>query len=96
MSTLFVFATIHPKPEHFEDAKAAIQGIIEETRSEPGCLFFALYEGREDNRLYLHEEWTDASALESHYAQPYTRAVFDSYAEWLAEPVDVVKMRKVA
>ena len=93
--TLFVMARIVPKPEHLEQARDAIVGIVDATRREPGCLQFVLHEGNDDGSLYLYEEWTDAAALDRHYEQPYTRAVFESYDAWLAEPVDVRPMAKV-
>lgn len=92
--SLFVFAHITPKEEHFEDAKQAILGILDATREESGCLQFELHEDPVEKHLFLYEEWTDASALEEHYQKPYTSAVFESYQGWLAAPVDIVKMRK--
>ena len=95
MSPLFVFARIHPKPEHLIDARSAILGILDQTRSEVGCRQFWLHEGLDDGCLYLYEEWVDESALQNHYAQAYTAEVFESYEEWLAEPVEVTKMTGV-
>ena len=95
-SELVVFAKICPKPEHLEDAKAAILGILGPTRQEPGCRQFRLLSGEGDGRLYLYEEWTNEAALAAHHEQPYTQRVFDSYRNWLAMPVEVTKLRKAA
>ncbi|WP_299850912.1 putative quinol monooxygenase [uncultured Roseovarius sp.] len=84
-NTLFVFAEIKPKPEHFNDAQQAIIGILDQTRAESGCRSFKLFEAPDQDRLYLFEEWQDQDALDQHHAQPYTAAVFKSYEEWLAE-----------
>ncbi|MCH2256027.1 MAG: antibiotic biosynthesis monooxygenase [Alteromonas sp.] len=84
-----VFATITPKNEYFDDAKAAIQSILEETRNEVGCVQFDIHTNQESSVLYLYEQWTDEAALENHYNQSYTRQVFKSYEQWLAAPVDV-------
>lgn len=93
-SGLFVFAKISPKDEHFEKAKQAIINILHQTREEPGCRQFELHENVIKKDLFLYEEWENESALEEHYQQPYTAAVFESYKEWLAVPVDIVKMKK--
>jgi len=95
-NSLFVFARISPKEEHFEDAKNAILNILQQTREEPGCRQFELHENNIEKSLFLYEEWESELALEEHYQKPYTSEVFEKYKEWLASPVDVVKMAKCA
>lgn len=92
---LFVFATITPKPEFFEDAQAAIAGIVPDTRKEVGCFQFVLHANTEEGCLYLYEEWQDQAALDRHYTMPYVGAVFLKYQEWLAVPVDIKKFSKL-
>lgn len=93
---LTILARITPKPEHFDAARRAVLGIIPATRAEPGCRVFTLHAGREgDERLYLYEVWEDEAALAAHHAAPYTRAVFESYRAWLAEPVEITKLREL-
>ncbi|WP_299007054.1 putative quinol monooxygenase [uncultured Shewanella sp.] len=92
---LFVFAKIHPKNEHFEEAKQAIINILPLTRQEPGCRQFKLHENATEKCLFLYEEWENELALEAHYQKPYTAAVFERYQEWLAAPVDVTKMQRL-
>ncbi len=96
MSTpLCIIATITPRPEHLADAREAIAGIVERTCAEVGCRTFRLLEGG-DGRLRLYEEWDDEAALEAHYAQDYTQAVFSAYEDWLAESVNIVHLRRLA
>lgn len=93
---LTLFARITPKPEHLAAARQAVLGILSATRAEPGCRAFTLYDDQGDGgRLYLYEVWDDEAALTAHYAQPYTQAVFDSYREWLSEPVEITKLREI-
>lgn len=93
---LHLFARIVPKAEHFADARDAIQAIIPQTLEEPGCHAFVLHEGEGDGCLYLYEVFADQAALEAHGREPYTREVFARYEEWLAEPVQVTRMRRVS
>ncbi len=93
-NSLFIFARISPKNEHFEDAKQAIINILHQTREEPGCRQFELHENEVEKSLFLYEEWANESALEEHYQKPYTSAVFESYKEWLAASVEITKMKK--
>lgn len=91
-----IFATIRPRPEFFDEAKTAILEIIPATRAEPGCVWFELYEGAEGSgTLHLWEKFQSESALESHYAQDYTKRVFDAYQNWLAQPVEVQRLLSV-
>ena len=95
MPELSLFATIRPKPEHRAAALAAIEGILEDTRAEPGCHRFELNVGEgDDPALYLVEHWEDDEALEAHYATDYVATVFASYQDWLAQPGDIVRMRR--
>jgi quinol monooxygenase YgiN len=94
--SLSVFACITPKPENFLAAKEAITGILERTRREEGCRMFSLHEdGSEGGRLFLFELWDNEAALESHYAQAYTKEVFAAYENWLACPVEIIRMKPI-
>lgn len=90
-----IIATITPYPEHLSAAREAISGIVKHTCAEVGCRTFRLLEGG-DGRLRLYEEWEDEAALQAHYQKDYTRAVFTAYEDWLAEPVDLVHLRRLA
>lgn len=95
MPELSIFATIRPKPQHRTEALTAIQGILDMTRAEPGCHRFELnVDADGDDALYLVEHWKDDAALEAHYAQDYVKQVFAAYENWLAAPVEVVRMRR--
>ena len=84
-----------PKPEYLSDARSAILGIVEQTRQEKGCRSFDIFEGEEPGHIYLFEEWDDQAALDAHYAQPYTTAVFEQYQQWLAQPPEIKKFSKL-
>lgn len=90
-----VFATITPKPEYFAAAKDAILSILAETRQEAGCVQFDIHTDDEAIQIFLYEQWRDEAALQHHYQQAYTQAVFDEYIEWLAKPVEIVKCNLV-
>lgn len=93
---LTIFARIVPKPEHFDAACQAVLSIMPATRAEPGCRAFTLHDDCDGGgRLYLYEVWDSEAALAAHHDQPYTRAVFDSYREWLAEPVEITALRRI-
>jgi quinol monooxygenase YgiN len=92
---LNVFAHITPHRQHFGAARDAICEIIDRTRAEPGCIEFRLSEDTAACTLHLYEEWRDEAALTSHHDQPYTKAVFEAYKDWLAEEPRILHLRPV-
>lgn len=92
-SKLFLFAVIHIKPEHFEEAKAALDQLIPRTLEEGGCHMFAAFSSKDrNNTLHLFECFDDEDALNFHYAQDYTASVFKKYETWLSAPVEITRM----
>ncbi|WP_310621426.1 putative quinol monooxygenase [Flexibacterium corallicola] len=89
-----LFVTLPVKPECFEEAKAAILGVLEQTRAEVGCLRFMVHE--EDGKLFCYEHWKDKAAHERHRCQPYMAPVLDGFQKWLERRLDVTVMRFVA
>ena len=96
--TLYAFAKITPKPEHYEDARRAILGIMNATKAEEGCLQFDLFEDSDEQQqhLFLEEAWASETAFAFHHRQEYTKAVFASYQTWLAQPVEIHRMQKIS
>lgn len=94
-STLFGFAKITPKSEHYDDAKNAILDIVAETRAESGCIEFTLLSDSDQGHIFLFEEWQNEEALKEHHGKPYTKAVMDNYDNWLSEPLRFETMAKI-
>lgn len=93
MSQLNIIARIAPKPAFGRVAVAAICGIVEQTRAEPGCIAFKVNTSEADGVIYLYEEWCDEQAFNAHHAQPYTKEVMNAYAQWLAEEPQIVRLQ---
>lgn len=89
------FAEIAPKQEHFSSALEAVDGILEMTRAEPGCLRFDLFTNPDRTHLYLYEEWRDDTAFNHHHAQDYTRAVYKAYEGWLEKLPELKRLETV-
>jgi quinol monooxygenase YgiN len=92
---LNVIARIVPHAIHFDAARDAICAIVDRTRAEPGCIEFRVSEDAAARTLHLYEEWRDEAALAAHHDQPYTKAVFKAYGEWLAEAPEILHLRPV-
>jgi quinol monooxygenase YgiN len=62
---------------------------VKNSRLEPGCLLFHIHEVEGDpNAFVLYERWRDQAALDSHFAEPYTKELFELFAGVLARPVE--------
>lgn len=87
---LYIFATIKPKPEFFDQAKAALEELVPLTLAEPGCHLFTVLENRDEpGSLHLFEIFSDKAAMQAHHAKKYTKDVFAKYQKWLAAEIDI-------
>jgi len=94
---LYITADICLKPEYFAQGKAALESILNPALNESGCHVFSLMESQTDaNKLHLFEIFESEQALEQHYQKDYTKAVFANYDKWLAEPIEVRKMKSAS
>lgn len=93
---LTYFATICPQPQHFAAARDAVTAIIPQTQAEFGCLEFRLFTDPDGTQLHIMECWSDQAAFDFHHDQDYTRAVFEAYKGWLAEPPVLIPLATVA
>lgn len=58
------------------------------SRSEPGNVAFNIHRVVDQpNNYVLYEIWRDTEALESHFEQPYTKALFEMFDRTLVRPV---------
>jgi quinol monooxygenase YgiN len=89
-----VFATIPVKPEHMDDACAAVAAIVPATHAEDGCIAFEPRRSADgDSTIIIFEEWADRSAFDFHHAQDYTKDVFAKYENWLAGPPNLIEAK---
>jgi quinol monooxygenase YgiN len=90
---LTYLATIRLKPDCFAEACEAVAGIVDDTRAEAGCERFDPHPAADGSpTLYIYERWSGREGYDFHHAQPYTRAVFKSYEQWLAGPVEMTEL----
>lgn len=93
-----VFATIPVKSEFAKDAERAILDIISCTLAEPGCEIFTFHKDSDStiSKFYLYERFTDEKAFQFHHDQEYTKAVYKKYENWLAGPVEIIRMSRLS
>lgn len=91
-----IVAKITPKASLFNECKGHLQQLLVPTRAESGCIRFELYSNDEQTCLFLVEQFASQGALDSHYSQPYVKAVFAFYESALAKPIEVNKLMALA
>lgn len=76
MSPYFISAGIQlAKDADLDEAEAGLRQLVEQTRSEPGCISFEIRQHLKDSsRFTLWECWTDAAALAAHFEAEHTKA----------------------
>lgn len=94
-TTVFIFATLHPKKDSFEKVSEIIKSIIDNTRKEIGCIEFNLYEDFEKKKLYLYEQWRDELSITKHFTYDYTLKAIANLKDYQEKDTDVIKMKKI-
>lgn len=85
MIVLIVSYTVQAGKE--EQAKAHIRSMQENTRREPGCLFYVGHQAQDNPRKFcFYEQYDDQAAFDAHRAAPYfAEHVINGLAK-IAEP----------
>ena len=95
---IVLFLKITPKPEFYEHLKNAILDIVPKVLKEPGVRVFALHGSPTDGdkSLYLYEVFDSQEAYNFYLEQSYTQAIKLAFKEWLASPIEVIKLSKIS
>jgi quinol monooxygenase YgiN len=69
-----IVGKITVKPEHKVELIRLARGLVQPSRSEPGCISYGFFEDQvEENHFLFFEEWTDRAAIDRHFNQPYVK-----------------------
>lgn len=59
-----------------ERVRDLLQQFVQPARTEPGCLYYDLYQGVDaPDTFYILDGWIDQAAVDSHAAHPHVAAV---------------------
>lgn len=88
--TVFIFASITPRPEHVAEVEALMRDMVSHTRKEPGNLRYDLLR-RADGApgFYLYETYVDEAAVQAHRDSAHFVAYRAKIAAWVTEPPEV-------
>ncbi|MEU1998891.1 putative quinol monooxygenase [Nocardia gamkensis] len=96
MSTLTLNVRFTAKPGREAELRDLLQGMIEPTLAESGCIRYELYLHPTDpSRMVLLEEWADADALDAHFRTPHLKALATAFQEVLVEPFQLRRFTEI-
>lgn len=88
-----ISARIQVKEECRSQFVEVSQAIIEGTRAEEGCLFYALHEDvHEPGSFLFYEEWTDQAAIDNHFEEPHFKQFGEDIADLIVCEPDIAIM----
>ncbi|WP_080778905.1 putative quinol monooxygenase [Chryseobacterium phocaeense] len=84
-----------------EGKRAALQEallqLINPTRSETGCLYYILFEDKNNTgTFYMHEAFQDKAAFEYHIQTPHFKNFAGQMNELMAEPIQLIELKQVS
>ena len=90
--TLRVVARMKARAGKGSELRDLLQGLVEPTRKEPGCITYELLENNDDpGEFTFVEEWTDGKALDAHFATEHIKHALERLPELLAGDLDLRK-----
>jgi len=86
-----VFVRFFPKPQHVARVRELLEWMVVNTRAEPGCLVYNLYEGADPEKAIfcLVERYRDDDALQAHRETDHYKAYRSEIMELLESPIEV-------
>ena len=86
---LHVMAIIRVRSEHLSTVSSAMMALAAQSRTEPGCVRYDVFERNGEPVLVTQETWSDASAEAAHMSGPNVAAAFASVGTLLAAAPEI-------
>lgn len=94
-SPLTVLARMKAKRGKEQELRQVLEGLLEPTRAEDGCINYDLHCNDDDpSEFMFYENWTSRSHLGSHLESPHLSAFKARMDELLDRPLDLTFWRQ--
>lgn len=91
-----VVAHLTAKPDKITETRQLLEGFIEPTRKEKGCVLYELQQNLADPTDFTFiEEWDTDEDLENHLQSDHIESAFATIAEVCSAPPDVRKYQLI-
>jgi quinol monooxygenase YgiN len=92
-----LLVTIRSQPAHRQRVQELLLELIAPVRSEPGCLYYHLFEQAEDpDAFILAAGWADDAAVAAHPTHPSVPDTLEQLRPFLASPWEVLPTRRLS
>jgi quinol monooxygenase YgiN len=90
-AVIVVTGRVQVPPEYRERFLEVATEMCRQSRKDPGCDGYGVYQDLEQADRYVFlEEWADDAALQQHFVQPHTSAFMTDLSGLLGEPADAL------
>jgi quinol monooxygenase YgiN len=95
---LTVIASMRAKPGKEDELRAALEKLVEPTKTEPGNVNYDLHQGVADPAVfYFYENWESAEFLQQHSKSPMLQETIARAATELVDgDITIVPLRRIA
>ncbi len=91
MPEIVVVGSLRARPGREADAREALEGLVEPTHAEEGCILYAMHVSPDDaTRLAFVERWSAREHLDAHLQSPHIAALLERVDELFSEAPDIV------
>jgi quinol monooxygenase YgiN len=95
VETVQVVARLVARRGMEQEAAGVLEGLIEPTRAEGGCLRYELFQSTEDPRDFVFvEEYAGPDALDAHMKSRHVQAVLEKVDQLFEVPPEIRTYRK--
>ena len=93
---VFIFARLHAAPGRRDALSEAMHRIQGPTRVEPGCLAYGAFQSvRDPDEFYIHSQWKDLRAFESHVELAHTVRFVKEVEPLIDHPLQVTVSEQI-
>jgi len=86
-----ILARIAVKPEAADAARAVLTTLVTQSRLEPGCISYQLYQQAAAPHLFQTvEDWTDQAAVDAHMSSPHIATAIAAATPMFTAPPEIV------
>ena len=92
-----VLAMAKAKEGMEETVRQELLSLVNPTRSEPGCINYALHQANDDKSLFIfYENWKSKEDLDKHLGMPHLKAFLEKAEGLLAKPLEVTLLEMIS
>jgi len=94
---IVLIARLKVKKNSVEAAKNAALAIIEDSRTEDGCLNYDLHQQIDDETVFIwHETWENKAAIEAHGSSEHFKSFSTEIKDLVEEPLQITLTKMVS